>query len=169
MINPPLLRADVITNCRAIEFLWVVILKPLKPKVSASGVALRVQSLSDCPDSKSMNWGSIAHGALVQLSPAHRPASEHWKIQQCVPPLTSKTLWTDLFSLSSNASQSGHANQGACSLQALSEALPGPRIGVRPVPVYKLYISPLCNFTDAQLIFIEWLNGTVLNIEDKLS
>ena len=167
MINPPLLRDDVITNCRAIEFLWVVILKPLQPKVSASGVALRVQSLSDC--SKSMNWDSIAHGALVQLSPACRPASEHGKIQQCVPPLTSKTLWTDLFSLSSNVSQSGHANQGSCSLQALSEALLGPRIGVRTVPVYKLYISPLYNFTDAQLIFIEWLNGTVLNIEDKLS
>ena len=64
---------------------------------------------------------------------------------------------------------SDFSNQGSCSLQALSEALPGPRIGVRPVPVYKLYISPLYNFTDAQLIFIEWLNGTVLNIEDKLS
>ena len=74
MIHPPLLRADVITNCRASEFLWVVILKPLRPKVSASGVALRVQSLSDCSDSKSMNWGSVACGALVQLSPARRPA-----------------------------------------------------------------------------------------------
>ena len=72
-------------------------------------------------------------------------------------------------SLSSNSSQSGHANQGSCSLQALSEALPGPRIGVRPVPVYKLYISPLYNFTDAQLIFIEWLSGIVLNVEEKLS
>ena len=55
MMNPPLLRADVITNCRATEFLWVVILKLLKPKDSASGVALRVQSLSDYSDSKSMN------------------------------------------------------------------------------------------------------------------
>ena len=55
MINPPLFRADVITNCRVIELLWVVILKLLRPKVSASGVALRVQSLSDCSDSKSMN------------------------------------------------------------------------------------------------------------------
>ena len=167
MINPPLLRDDVITNCRAIEFLWVVILKPLQPKVSASGVALRVQSLSDC--SKSMNWDSIAHGALVQLSPVRGQPKNTGNTAKCVPPLTSKTLWTDLFSLSSSASQSGHANQGSCSLQALSEALPGPRIGVRPVPVYKLYIFPLCNFTDAQLIFIEWLNGTVLNIEDKLS
>ena len=62
-----------------------------------------------------------------------------------------------------------HANQGACSLQALSEALPGPRIEARPVPVYKLCISPLYNLTDAQLIFIEWLNGTVLNVDEKLS
>ena len=164
MINPPLLRADVITNCRAIEFLWVVILKPWQPKVSSSGVALRVQSLSDCSDSKSINRGSIAHGALVQLSPAHWPASEHWKIQQCVPPLTSKTLWTDLFSLSSNASQSGHANQGSCSLQALSEALPGPRIGVRAVPVYDLCVSTLYNSIDVQLMFVEWMKGTVLDI-----
>ena len=74
MIHPPLLRADVITNCRAIELLWVVILKPLRPKVSASGVAFRVQSLSDCSDSKSMNWGSVESGALVQLSLASRPA-----------------------------------------------------------------------------------------------
>ena len=29
MINPPLLTADVITNCRAIEFLWVVITSAL--------------------------------------------------------------------------------------------------------------------------------------------
>ena len=62
-----------------------------------------------------------------------------------------------------------HANQGACSLQALSEALPGPRIGVMPVPVYKLCLSPLYNLIDAQLIFIEWLNGIVLNVEEKLS
>ena len=88
---------------------------------------------------------------------------------KCLPPLTSKTLWTDLFSLSSNASQSAHANQGAYSVQALSEAFPGPRIGVRPVPVYKLCIYPLYNLTDAHLIFIEWLSGTVLNVEEKLS
>ena len=74
IINPLLHRTDVITNCRAIEFLWVVILKPLTPKVSASEVALRVQSLSDCSDSKSMNRGSVTCGALVQLSPARRPA-----------------------------------------------------------------------------------------------
>ena len=45
MINPPLLRVDVMTNSRAIELLWVVILKPLKPKISATGMALIVQRL----------------------------------------------------------------------------------------------------------------------------
>ena len=125
MINPPLLRADVITNCRAIEFLWVVILKPLKPKVSTSGVALRVQSLSDYSDSKSMNWGSIAHGALVQLSPAHRPASEHWKYSKMCSSFNIKDSVNRFSSLSSNSSQSGHANQGSCSLQASSETCQG--------------------------------------------
>ena len=42
MINPPLLRVDVMTNSRAIELLWVVI---LKPKISATGMALIVQRL----------------------------------------------------------------------------------------------------------------------------
>ena len=39
MINLPLLRVDVITNSKVIEILWVVTLKPLKPKVSVTGVA----------------------------------------------------------------------------------------------------------------------------------
>ena len=42
MINPPLLRVDVMTNSRATELLWVVI---LKPKISATGMALIVQRL----------------------------------------------------------------------------------------------------------------------------
>ena len=50
MINPPLFRVDVIANSRAIEFLWAVILKPLKPKISAIGMALRVQRLSGWSD-----------------------------------------------------------------------------------------------------------------------
>ena len=54
MINPPLFRVDVIANSRAIEFLWVVILKPLKSKISATGMALRVQRLSGCSDLNSM-------------------------------------------------------------------------------------------------------------------
>ena len=33
------------TNSRATELLWVVILKPLKPKISATGMALIVQRL----------------------------------------------------------------------------------------------------------------------------
>ena len=70
MINPPLLRIDVITNSRAIEFLQVVILKPLKSRISATGMALRVQSLGGCSDLNSMTWCSIARGALMQLSPA---------------------------------------------------------------------------------------------------
>ena len=56
MINPPVLRVDVMTNPRAIELLWVVILKPLKPKISATGMALIVQSLCGCSDLNSMNW-----------------------------------------------------------------------------------------------------------------
>ena len=54
MINPPLFRVDEIANSRAIEFLWVVILKPLTSKISATGMALRVQRLSGCSDLNSM-------------------------------------------------------------------------------------------------------------------
>ena len=39
MVNLPLLRVDVITNSKVIEILWVVTLKPLKPKVTVTGVA----------------------------------------------------------------------------------------------------------------------------------
>ena len=54
MINPPLFRVDVIANSRAIEFLWAVILKPLKPKISATGMTLRVQRLSGWSDLNSV-------------------------------------------------------------------------------------------------------------------
>ena len=40
-------------------------------------------------------------------------------------------------------------------MQASAEALPGPKMEVRPIPVYKLYISTLYKLIDAQLMFIE--------------
>ena len=40
-------------------------------------------------------------------------------------------------------------------MQVSAKALPGPRIGVRPVPGYKFSISTLYNLIDAQIMFIE--------------
>ena len=68
-----------------------------------------------------------------------------------------------LFSLSLNPSTSGHAIQGPYRMQASAAALPGPKMEVRPIPVYKLCISTLYKLIDAQLMFIEWLSGTLLD------
>ena len=67
-----------------------------------------------------------------------------------------------LFSLSSNPSTSGHALQGSYRLQASAESLPRPKIGVRPVPVYKLCISALYKLIDAQFSSVQSLSRVQL-------
>ena len=82
---------------------------------------------------------------------------------KCASSLTSASLEQILFSLSSNLSASGHAFQGFYRLQASAEALPRPRIGERPVPVYKLCISTLYKLIDAQFSSVQFSLSVVSN------
>ena len=81
---------------------------------------------------------------------------------KCVPPLTSKSLWTDSLFLIIESVLIWACYQGSYRLQASAEALPRPRIGVRPVPVYKLCISTLSKLMDAQFSSVQSLSRVQL-------
>ena len=94
MINLPLLRAVVIISSRDTEFLWVVIPKTIKPKVSATGVALRIQRLSGCSDLNSIKLTLYCTWSFGAAESSLQTSLRTLEIQQkiLVHPLTSKSL-----------------------------------------------------------------------------